>query len=120
MEDIVEEYMNNVKKGLYNLVSSEEYLNDLQQNLEEYVQQFSNCTYQQLVEQFGEPEEVAAEYIGAKKPNGPREMAKSRKKVIILVAIIIALVLVLVVFVYTTSRDRQAFFTDTVTEEEIE
>lgn len=120
MNDVIEKYIHNVKKELYHLVPSAEYIADLRSNLEEYVQQFENCTYQQLIEQFGAPEDVAAEFISIHKPNGPKEQAKFRRRKLLFITLIVALFLLLSFVIFTSSRDRQAFYSDVVTETEEE
>ena len=57
MNKVIDQYISNVKKGLYNLVPSDNYLFDLRETLEEYIQQVPNSTYQDLTEQFGTPED---------------------------------------------------------------
>ena len=42
MNKVIDQYISNVKKGLYNLVPSDNYLFDLRETLEEYIQQFPN------------------------------------------------------------------------------
>lgn len=71
MSNAIEQYINKVRKELYHLVPSEDYISDLRTILAEYIQQFPESTYQNLVEQFGSPEDVAAEYINSQKPNVP-------------------------------------------------
>lgn len=118
MNDAIEKYISNVKKELYHLVPSDEYISDLRSNLDEYAQQFTNCTYQQWVEQFGSPEDVAAEFISVHKPSGPKEQARYRKKILLLIILIVVLVVILSFVIFTSSRDRQAFYSDIVTETE--
>lgn len=69
-----------IKKNIYHLVPSDEYLEDLRQNLLEYAQQFPDFTYTDLVEQFGKPEDLAAEFVNDQKPYSPRERAIHRNK----------------------------------------
>lgn len=121
MNNIVEQYINNVKRELYHLIPAKEYILDLRTNLEEYMQQFPGSTYLDLVEQFGSPKSVAEEFIANQNPNTPKERAKQRKKVRLFVICTLVIITLLICLVVALSGNRQAYYTDTtIIEEEIE
>ena len=84
MNHIIDKYLNNVQKALHHLIPDEPYLSDLRTNLEEYVQQFPGCTYEDLVSQFGSPENVAQDFIDTVKPNSISHRVKLRKRNILI------------------------------------
>lgn len=118
MNKVINQYISNVKKGLYNLVPSDNYLFDLRETLEEYIHQFPNSTYQDLTEQFGTPEDVADEYISCQKKDIPKELAKHRKNFRLFIILAISIIIFLICFVASLSQGRQAYYTDTITETE--
>lgn len=113
MNEIIEQYVSNVKKELYHLVHAEDYISDLRINLEEYVRQFPDSTYSDLVEQFGTPETVAKEFIDIKKPNNPKERSKHRFRTRLFVILTIIIIMFLICFIAALSGSRQAYYDDT-------
>jgi uncharacterized membrane protein len=121
MSEIIEQYINNVRKELYRLVQAEEYILDLQTNLEEFIQQFPDSTYSDLVEQFGSPKTVAEEFINNQKPNSPQERAKRRTKIRLWTIIGLIIIILLVFIVIALSINQPAYYRDTtIIEEQIE
>ena len=118
MNDVIERYLDDIKKNLYNLVPSDDFLEEIRQNLLEYIRQFPETTYPDLVELFGTPEDVAAEFIDSRKPKYPRERAASRNKLRVFIFILLAIIVLLASLIVVASRDRQAMYTDVTTETE--
>ena len=118
MNDAIEKYIKDIKKNIYHLVPSDEYLDDLRQNLLEYAQQFPDFTYTDLMEQFGKPEDLAAEFINNQRPYGPRERAAFRNKLRIFLFVAIAIIVILILLIAVSSRQRQAMYSDVTTETE--
>lgn len=118
MNDAIEKYIKDIKKNIYHLVPSDEYLEDLRQNLLEYAQQFPGVTYTDLVEQFGKPEDLAAEFVNDQKPYSPRERAIHRNKLRIFLFIALAIIVILILLIAVSSRQRQAMYSDVTTQTE--
>lgn len=112
MNDIIDEYIHNVRENMYHLIQAEHFLDDLRTNLEEYVQQYPDCTYSDLEEQFGLPESVAEEFIENEKPNPPKERAKHRNRIRIGFAAALVAIVVLIGFVIALSGSQILYYTD--------
>lgn len=122
MKEIVEQYICDVKRELYRLVRAESYITNLRENLEEYVRQFPDCVYSDLVEQFGTPQAVAGEIIESTKINAPKELAKRRKRNFLFAALAIVVIVFLVAFVVALSGEQILYYSDTtiIIEDEME
>ena len=118
MNDIIEKYINDIRKNIYHLVPSDDYLDDLRQNLSEYAQQFPDFTYTDLVAQFGKPEELATEFVSSQKPYSPKERAAFRNKFRIFIFTSLSIIIIMTVIMAISSRDRQVMYTDVTTETE--
>lgn len=112
MNEIIEKYINNVKKEFYGLVHADEYLSDLRTNLEEFVRQFPDCSYADLVEQFGAPESAAKEYIESAKPNPPKVRAGRRRKKRILIIIVLIIIAYLLYWAIRAQMDQPSHIED--------
>lgn len=106
MSHITNKYINNVQKALHHLIPDEPYLSDLRSNLEEYVQQFPDCTYEDLVSQFGSPENVAQDFIDTIKPDSIPHRVKRKKRNMLFLIILLGIIIFLLLFVYTLSINR--------------
>ena len=106
MNHIADKYLNNVQKALHHLIPDEPYLSDLRSNLEEYVQQFPDCTYEDLVSQFGSPENVAQDFIDTIKPDSIPHRVKRKKRNMLFLIILLGIIIFLLLFVHTLSINR--------------
>lgn len=106
MNYITDKYLNNVQKALHHLIPDEPYLSDLRANLEEYVNQFPDCTYEDLVSQFGSPENVAQDFIDTVKPDSITHRVKQKKRNLLLFIILAGIIIFLLLFVHNLSRER--------------
>lgn len=121
MNAIITQYINNVKRELYQPVNAEAFILDLQANLEEFVLQFPDSSYSDLVEQFGPPATVAEEYLNSQGLNDSKGRIKHKNKTRVFFIVCIALIIFLTGMVIALSGNRQAYYTDTTTiETEIE
>lgn len=112
MNDIIEQYLAHVRRNLYHLVPDSDFLSDLRTNLEEYLQEFPDSTYQDLEERFGKPEDVAAEFIRSQNPDTPKNQARHRKKIRLFAILSCAIIVFLLCFIIALSGNRQAYFSD--------
>jgi len=60
-----------------------------------YLEGYPRATYQSLVDRFGDPKTIAADYIGAEDPEELLRKLQVRKKVIRMVGITAALIVIL-------------------------
>lgn len=110
--DMIERYINNVRHELYGLTKAESCINEIRSNLEEYVKQFPDCDYEDLVKQFGHPRDVAKDIIEEENPLNPKKRAMQRKRHRAFVVAMLGILVVLIIFVAALSGNRQAYFSD--------
>lgn len=113
MNKIVEMYINNVNKELYHLVPSEDFLKDLRTNLEEYLQEFPDSSYQDLIEKFGAPSDVATEFINSFESASPKVQARKRKKIRTFIITVVAVIIFLGCLAVALLANQQSTYTDT-------
>lgn len=114
MNEIIEQYISNVKKELHRLVPAEDYISDLRMNLEEYVCQFPNSTYSDLVEQFGTPEFLAKEFIDIEKPDNPKKRSKHRRRIFLLTILAACIIIILAWLVIDLAGAQIMHYDDTI------
>lgn len=77
---IIDIYIGKVKKEIYKLSPADDFLNELKSNLIEYSEDNPNCTMDDLIEQFGMPEDIAKEFLDNTVTYTPKIIAKKKKK----------------------------------------
>lgn len=71
LKNLWEELMNNIKKYIKNIWTimpmhtkkEKFYLNELKKHLNEYLDDHPQCSYDDIVQQFGEPKDIVVNYI---------------------------------------------------------
>ena len=74
LKNLWEELMNNIKKYIKNIWTimpmhtkkEKFYLNELKKHLNEYLDDHPQCSYDDIVQQFGEPKDIVVNYIQMK------------------------------------------------------
>lgn len=94
-------YLGQIKKQTYHLSPAEDFISSLQVELNDYYSEYPDCTVEDLIEQFGTPEDVAVEYLeGCSKKIEPKTFSKSNKRLkrlIIVLAVLLAVSIALVI-----------------------
>lgn len=75
----------------------------LQQRVRVYLEGYPRATYQSLVDRFGDPKTIAADYIGAEEPEELLNKLQVRNRVLRIVGITAALIVILWAGVVTIS-----------------
>ena len=91
LKNLWEKLMNNIKKYIKNIWAimpmhtkkEKFYLNELKKHLNEYLDDHPQCSYDDIVQQFGEPKDIVVNYIQNSDENGlyQKNTKKIRKKV---------------------------------------
>lgn len=76
---VIEEYLMLVQKEIHNLIPCDIFLNSLRDELYENLAEFSDCTIEDLIDEFGEPSTLAKDFLDSKDFLQPKQIAKSKK-----------------------------------------
>lgn len=95
--DVFEEQ---VKRELRNLVPAGDFLKELRSSLEEFRRDHPDCTLEDIIEQFGKPEDVAREYIESTGANEPEKIAGQKRLRNIIIALLAVAVVAVGIYLY--------------------
>lgn len=91
--NIKKKYIKAVKDHLCSIAPSKDFMEMLSNNIDEFMSANPNCTYDDIIDQFGEPEDVAEDYLSESKESLPGKLIKkNRHKKWIIVVLVIALI----------------------------
>ncbi|MFQ7312525.1 MAG: DUF6120 family protein [Sellimonas sp.] len=101
MGTIVKDYVLSVKKQInFSDKSTKSFLNILENNVANFVQEHPLSTYEQIEEIFGSPSEVAESYLSTLDTNNIKSKLKLKKKILTYLVIIFSLLALFVCGVY--------------------
>lgn len=107
MQNEIKEYIKSVKKQIVcPTAESRQMLRELQANVSDFVQENPDADMVQIVEQFGEPEEIAKMYIADTEPKNIKKAVNIRK--LSATAVVITLVMLAVTFIITIIDSHSA------------
>lgn len=93
--EVVEHYLERVRKAAYKLASIELYIAQLRQDINDYMDSNPGATESELEELFGNPEEISKDFLEAEHAITPKSIARSRLiRAIIIVLLIIAVIVI--------------------------
>ena len=93
-------YLGQIKKQTYHLSPAEDFISSLQVELNDYYLEYPDCTVEDLIEQFGTPEDVAGEFLeGCSKKIEPKTFSQSNKRLKILIIVLAVLLAVSIAIV---------------------
>ena len=114
-KSIIEEYLNEVKENIYRLEKTDRFIDEIRSSLTDYVENNPDCVFEDLVNQFGTPEDVAREYLDSYAYSSPKGISKKNRRRRILIIILIVLLAALVAHCIDISKQTQGKATDVVT-----
>ncbi len=104
---IIEGYLDMVRKKIHNAGDTDRFIDFLREDLEEYCDSNPGCTEEDLIREFGSPEEVARNYINDTVKIDPKKVSQTRIRRIILIAI---LSVILIIAIVKTVKTVIAYF----------
>ena len=113
--DIIEKYLNEVKENIYGLEKTDRFIDEIRNSLTDYVENNPDCDFEDLVNQFGNPEDVAREYLDSYAYSSPKEISKKNRRRRILIIILIVLLAALIAYCIDISKQTQGKATNVVT-----
>lgn len=105
---IIEGYLDMVRKKIRKTEGTDRFIDFLREDIEEFCDSNPNCTEEDLIKEFGSPEEVARSYINDTVKIEPKALADSKKKkraLIIILAVILLIAAVVTVKTVITYID---------------
>lgn len=113
--ELIKEYIEQVRHNIYNLYPADDFLSALRSDLEEYITQFPECNFDDLIEQFGTPEMVARDFLSNADTDSPKTKARKKKFTRILFIVIIIAVICLAIYCCLIASQQQVMFDDITT-----
>ena len=113
--ELIKEYMDQVRHNIYNLYPADDFLSALQNDLEDYTTQFPECNFDDIIEQFGNPELVARDFLNNADTDSPKTKARKKKLKIILWICALVIIGVLAALCIFAATQRQVMFEDVTT-----
>lgn len=100
---IVEKYLQEVQDNIHNLVKSEKFIDSLRESIYEFVDGKDDITLEDLIAEFGTPEDIADDYLSDEPDFEPSKLDKSdRKRKLIIGAIIIGIIAAIGILLWVT------------------
>jgi uncharacterized membrane protein len=100
---IIEKYLKEVQDNIYNLVESEKFIDSLRESIYEFVDGKDDLTLEDLIAEFGTPEDIADEYLSDEPDFEPSKLDKSdSKRKLIIGAIIIGIIAAIGILLWVT------------------
>lgn len=114
-KSIIEEYLNEVKGNIYKLDKADGFINEIRSSLTDYVEHNPDCSFDELVEQFGDPEDIAREFLDSYDYSSPKEISKKTRRRRLIIIILAVLLVALTAYCIDISMHTQAKATDVIT-----
>lgn len=111
---VIDIYIDKVKKELYKLAPADAFLKELEDNLIDYSRDNPNCSMDDLIEQFGRPEELAKEFLENTVDYSPKIIARKNKKKKVIIALLCIALVAVVAYCVIISMQTQSKGSDVV------
>lgn len=92
-EAVIEKYLKCVEKEICNMAPSADFIESLRNDLYDYMEACSECTFEDLEKEFGTPEEIARDFISENSAIVPRKIRRSKliRNIVIAVLAVVAI-----------------------------
>lgn len=97
---MIETYLLKIKKASFKLAPIEDYIKNLRYDLYEFLKDNPDCTEKDLIAAFGEPEEIAKEFLNSAGVLLPKVIKKSNKRRNIIIALLIIFLIAIVGYIH--------------------
>lgn len=112
---IVDIYLNEVKRELFKLTPADDFLNELKNNLLDFTDDNPDCSMDDLIEQFGKPEDLAREFLDSAIDCSPKAISKKNKKKKIIIIVLCIALIIAAIYCIRLSMQTQSKATDVIT-----
>lgn len=117
-DEVIELYLQEIRNAIHNIVPCETFIEGLRQELQDALNSSGNCTLEELISQFGNPEALAKEFLEDTEELQPKKIAKSKRKRNIIIAALIVVLVASLSYLYVIHSRDQAKATDVIIIEE--
>lgn len=111
---VIELYIRQVKKELYRLAPADAFLASLRESLHDYADYNPNCTLEDLIQQFGSPEETAREFLDSTDNIPPKKKARKKQFRWIITTALAVLLIAAIAYCIDLSRQEQSMAADII------
>ena len=100
---IIEKYLDSVRSNIYDLVESERFISTLRQSIYDFADGREDLTLEDLIAEFGTPDEIANEYLSDVPELQLENVEKAdRKKKMIIGIIAIGILIAIGIYIWVT------------------
>ncbi len=111
---VIDIYIDKVKKELYKLAPADAFLKELEDNLIDYSRDNPDCSMDDLIEQFGRPEELAKEFLENTVDYSPKIIARKNKKKKVIISLLCIALVAVVAYCVIISMQTQSKGSDVI------
>ena len=111
---VIDLYIQQVKKELYRLAPADAFLSALRESLYDYADHNPNCTLEDLIHQFGSPQETAREFLGSMEDIPPKAKARKKRFRWIITTVLAVLLAAVIAHCIDLSRQEQSMDADII------
>lgn len=104
----IDTYIEKVRRELYRLAPSEDFLESLRETLLDYADLNPDCTLEDFIDQFGTPEMVAKDFLGDTEDLSPSKVAKKNRKRALIIGILVVLLAAVIFYCIAISEQTQS------------
>lgn len=115
---IIEQYLQQIKIAIYRLADADDFIDGLRQQLYDYAETRTLLSISDLIQEFGAPEEVAADFLETLPALKPKKVAKVKKWNWLKTVIILVLATIVIgeiVHLNDIKKHKQVMATDVIT-----
>ncbi len=117
-DEVIELYLQEIRNAIHNIVPCETFIEGLRQELQDALKSSGDCTLEELISQFGNPETLAKEFWKKQKSFSQKKIAKSKKKRNIIIVALVVLLIASLGYLYVIHNQNQTKATDVIIIEE--
>ncbi|MFR1723296.1 hypothetical protein [Emergencia timonensis] len=107
-DEVIELYLQEIRNAIHNIVPCETFIEGLRQELQDALNSSGDCTLEELISQFGNPETLAKEFLEETEEFQPKKIAKSKRKRNIIIGALIVILVASLGYLYVIHSHTQA------------
>lgn len=113
--ELTDKYISEIRKQLYSLTDADDFLKELNNDLSYFIQDNPECSMDDIIEQFGSPEDVAKEILDSSPDFVPAKPASQNRRKWVIIAVLCIVLIVAAIYTTVLSTQTQSRATDVIT-----
>lgn len=113
--ELTDKYISEIRKQLYSLTDADDFLKELNNDLSYFIQDNPECSMDDIIEQFGSPEDVAKEILDSSPDFVPAKLASQNRRKWVIIAVLCIVLIVAAIYTTVLSTQTQSRATDVIT-----